>query len=179
MDRPGLVLRRLLAALADQVEPGDGLPAIRARTAHNKTAAPGATRAAAKADYLRGQPAMAHTLQSETTPRGKQIRAAITLAHLLETDPLADLPDAPPVEWRIDAAGQIHGHVNDPWNEGRARAAMVAVAEFLGVPVAGSQGRNSTSEWVHLTVSATYRAVRVNVWTRVAIRTVHAHGGTR
>lgn len=178
MDPRGTVLRRLLAAFADQVEPGDGLPAIRART--RKNGAPAATGTPPnQAVPMEGATAMAHTLQSETTPRGKQIRAAITLAHLLETDPLTDVPDAPPVEWRIDAAGQIHGHVNDPWNDARARAAMVAVGEFLGAPVAGSQGHNSTSEWVHLTVSATYRAVRVNVWTRVAIRVTNPYGSTR
>lgn len=173
MDPHGEVLRRLLHATADQVEPGDGLPAIRARTTHNKTAAPGATRAAAKADYLRGQPAMSHNLTFERTALGHQMHAALTLAHLIESGPREE------AEWKVDGIGRLHGHVNRPHSDMGARAAIDAFANFLRADVKRSQGRNEHSEWIHLSTSATYRGVPVNVWTHVAIRSITPHGSTR
>ena len=208
--------RALLAEAAGLVVPGDGLPAIRARTARprwrrawdrvaawalaprhvhahtfrpdwldttdvrcwcgarpaSRTAAPADTGTAAKAVIYRKDTAMSHDLIEEGTPRGRQIAAALALAHLLEADPLADMAVAPVPNWKVDAVGRLHGHVHAPWSDDRARAALDAYAGFLGTQVKRSQGRNEHSEWVHLSASATYRDVPVNVWTRVDIRAI-------
>lgn len=121
---------------------------------------------------------MAHTLQSETTPRGKQILAAITLGHLLETDPLAGLAGAPVPDWRIDALGRIHGHVPSH-SEHKARRAIDEYANFLGADLRCEPNHDARSEWLNLSTSGTYRGVPVNVWTHVAIRVTNPYGSTR
>lgn len=116
------------------------------------------------------EPKDMHTLLSEGTPRGRQMAAALALAHLLETGPdeLA--------EWRIDEAGALHGHVRRPHSDAQARAAVHEFAGFLGHKGAErSQGRNDRTEWVHLSTSGTYRGVAVNVWTHVAIRSTNPY----
>ena len=111
-----------------------------------------------------------HTLQSETTPRGRQMAAALALAHLLESGPDET------AEWRIDDLGRLHGHVRHPASDTAARIAMAAYAEFLVVKVERAQGRNDHSEWIRLCVTGTYRGVPVNVWTHVAIRALAPFG---
>jgi hypothetical protein len=113
---------------------------------------------------------MAHTLQSETTPRGRQMTAALALAHLLETGP------AEVAEWKVDDLGRLHGHVHRPQSDSDARLAVAAFAEFLGSTVTRSQGRHDNAEWVHLSASGTYRCVAVNVWTHVAVRAISPYG---
>lgn len=170
MDPRGERLRRLLAAFADQVEPSDGLPAIRSRIQRKTAALDWTSRAAAKADYLRGQPAMSHDLTFERTTLGHQMTAAMVLAHLIERGPREE------VEWKLDRLGHLHGHVHRPNSDEQARRALDQFANFLGTVVARSQGHGKGSEWIHLAATGTYRGVPVNVWTHVAIRVTNPYG---
>ena len=181
-------IRRLLHEHADRVVPGDGLLEIRARIARrpwwrralahltaSKTAAPAGPGTAAITEGWK-EPTMSHDLIEETTPRGRQIAAALALAHLLESGPTEV------AEWRIDDLGRLHGHVRRAHSDEQAREAVAAFALFLCTKVVRSQGRNDRSEWLHLSASGTYRGVLVNVWTHVGIRAVSPYssfGGTR
>lgn len=142
------VLRRALAAEAERLM---------------KTAAPAGTGTAAEPTDCEESTGM-HTLQSETTPRGRQMAAALALFHMLESGP------DEVTEWKVDDLGRLHGHVRRPHSDAQARAAMAAFAEFFGTTVTRSQGRNDHAEWVHLSASGSYRGAPVNVWTHVAIR---------
>jgi hypothetical protein len=180
-------IRALLHEHADRVVPGDALLEIRARIARrpwwrralahltaSKTAAPAGPGTAEPNDWKESKDM--HTLQSETTPRGRQIAAALALAHLLESGPDET------AEWRIDADGALHGHVRRAHSDEQARTALDAFGEFLGGGVTPSQGRNDHAEWIHLSASGTYRGVQVNVWTHVDIRALHPYssfGGVR
>lgn len=118
------------------------------------------------------EPTMAHTLQSENTPRGRQMAAALALFHLVESGP------DEMAEWKVDEIGRLHGHVQDPRSDDRNRRALDAFAKFFGNEEANrSQGRNDNAEWVHLSTSGTYRDVPVNVWTHVGIRATNPYGG--
>jgi hypothetical protein len=205
-DPHGEVLRRALHATAEQVTPGEALPAIRARTAQccpwwrrtlntllvrrhrredvvdllaltltRKNGAPGWTPGTPPitAVPMEGATAMSHNLTFERTALGHQMQAALTLAHLIESGPREE------AEWKVDGIGRLHGHVNRPHSDMGARAAIDAFANFLRADVKRSQGRNEHSEWIHLSTSATYRGVPVNVWTHVAIRSINPHGSTR
>jgi hypothetical protein len=169
-------IRALLAEHAATVVPGDGLPVIRARIARRPwwrrliptrtNGAPAATGTPPNTTAEK-EPTMAHTLQSESTPRGRQMSAALALAHLLETGP------DEVVIWRIDDLGRLHGHVSRPHSDAQARAAVHKFAGFLGNEQAErSQGRNDRAEWIHLHTSGTYRGVQVNVWTHVDVRAI-------
>lgn len=172
MDLRGERLRRLLAAFADQVEPGDGLPAIRART--RKNGAPAATGTPPnQAVPTEGATAMSHDLTFERTTLGHQMTAAMVLAHLIERGPREE------VEWKLDRLGRLHGHVHRPNSDEQARRALDQFALFLGTVVARSQGHGKGSEWIHLAATGTYRGVPVNVWTHVAIRSINPYGSTR
>jgi hypothetical protein len=182
-------IRRLLYEAAGLTVPGDGLPEIRARIARRpwwRRALAHLTRSTNGAPAATGtpphptaekEPKDMHTLQSETTPRGRQIAAALALAHLLESGP------AEVAEWRIDDLGRLHGHVRRAHSDEQARTALDAFGEFLGGGVTPSQGRNNHAEWVHLSASGTYRGVLVNVWTHVGIRAIaspySSFGGAR
>jgi hypothetical protein len=144
----------------------------------SKTAAPGASGTADRTAVIyRKDTAMSHDLIEEGTPRGRQIAAALALAHLLESGPDET------AEWRIGADGALHGHVRRPHSDADARRAVHEFAGFLGNKGAErSQGRNDHSEWIRLCTSGTYRGVPVNVWTHVGIRTVSPYssfGGAR
>lgn len=163
------VLRRALHTEAERIHPAPGaLARIRARIA-DKTAARVAPRTAEPNDWLESKDM--HTLQSETTPRGRQMAAALALAHLLESGPDET------AEWRIDDHGALHGHVRRPHSDADARRAVHEFAGFLGHRGAQrSQGRNDHAEWIRLCTSGTYRGVPVSVWTHVAIRSLTPFG---
>lgn len=171
-------IRALLHEHADLTVPGDGLPAIRARirrpwwrrvlayfTPHSKTAAPVSAGAAPIPTAVK-EPTMSHDFIEESTPRGRQMLAALALGKLLESGP------DEVAEWRIDDLGRLHGHVRRAHSDEQARTALDAFAEFLGTQVERRQGRSDHAEWVHLHSCGTYRGVPVNVWTHVDIRPV-------
>ena len=172
-DAVATVAGHILARLRDDLTPAQETVLRRALTTEaeriNKAAAPGWNPEAAEAHDCLESRAM-HTLQSETTPRGRQMAAALALAHLLESGPDET------AEWRIDDLGRLHGHVRHPASDTAARIAMAAYAEFLVVKVERAQGRNDHSEWIRLCVTGTYRGVPVNVWTHVAIRALTPFG---
>ncbi|TDB83422.1 hypothetical protein E1264_28505 [Actinomadura sp. KC216] len=171
-------IRRLLGEHADRVVPsGDGMAAIRARIASrrpwwrrliparkSRTAAPAGPGTAATAERLEGSTAM-HTLQSENSPRGRQMAASLALFHLLEQA----LPDA---EWAITEHGHLSGHVSRPGDDAQARADVGDYARFFNAHVQRSQGGEHGEEWVHLSAASVYRGVAVAVWTHVDVRPV-------
>lgn len=170
-------LRALLILAGNTVHPDMtvGLARIQART-RKTAAAPGHSGAAATAEPIREDTAMSHDFIEESTPRGRQLAAALALAHLLESGP-------PMVaEWRIDGLGRLHGQPADPRDDAGSRAALEAFAEFLKAPVKRSQGRNSHEEWLHLAVVGEYRGAAVRVWAHVDVRPVSPYaslGGAR
>ena len=174
-DAVATVAGHILARLRDDLTPAQETVLRRALTTEaeriNKTAAPGWNpEAAAEAHDCLESRAM-HTLQSETTPRGRQMAAALALAHLLESGPDET------AEWRIDDAGALHGHVRRTHSDADARRAVHEFAGFFGHRGAErSQGRNDHAEWIRLCTSGTYRGVPVNVWTHVAIRALTPFG---
>lgn len=198
--------RALLAEQAGLVVPGDGLPVIRARIARRpwwrrvfsrramprpylmpaveaviadlkkKTAAPGASGTAAKPNDREESKDMSHDFIEERGPRGRQMAAALALAHLIEGGP------AEIARWEVDDLGRLHGQVRRPGRDDKARAAIDAFAEFLSAPVKRSQGRNGHEEWVRLAVGAEYRGTPVRVWAHVDVRPVSPYasfGGAR
>ncbi|MEV0660161.1 hypothetical protein ACIBI3_02190 [Actinomadura luteofluorescens] len=182
------VLAELLQLAGNTVAPStDGLERIRARIAQSrrpwwrralayltrKNGVPGWTPGTpphCKTDGWKEPKAMSHDLIHEGTPRGRQMAAALALAHLLESGPDET------AEWRIDDHGALHGHVRRPASDTAARIAMAGYAEFLVAKVERSQGRNDHAEWIRLCTSGTYRGVPVNVWTHVAIRSLTPFG---
>lgn len=130
-----------------------------------KNGAPGATGTPSEqAAPLKGSTAM-HTIEHESTPRGKQMTAALTLARLLELG----LPDA---EWRITTDGRLYGHVNLPGQDLAARGSIDAYANFFRSLVVSEDVTGAHATWTHLSTAALYRGTRVDVWTHVAVRAI-------
>jgi len=107
---------------------------------------------------------MSHDASFERTQAGGQFAAALALAHIVEIN-------LPAAEWMIPESGRLCGHLKRVVDLD-ARIAMRQYATFLGGRLRASQGRNSHTEWVHLSVDATYRGVPVTVWTHVDVRPV-------
>jgi len=130
-----------------------------------KNGAPGATGTPPnQAAPLGGTTAM-HSIEYESTPRGKQMTAALTLARLLELG----LPDA---EWRITTDGRLYGHVNMPGLDLAARGSIDAYANFFRSLVVSEDVTGAHATWTHLSAAALYRGTRVDVWTHVAVRAI-------
>lgn len=129
----------------------------------NRQAAPGGTPARPTKPNDCEESRDMHTLLMEKTPRGRQMTAALALAHLLE----AGLPDA---EWRITADGRLCGHVNLPGRDVQARADIASYAEFLGAVTVPEPNTGQHATWTHLGTSGLYRGTRVSVWTHVDVR---------
>ena len=174
MISPADRVRAALAAFAASVQPRPALSLIRDRT--RKTAAPEAPGTAASPTAVKEPKDMGHEFIEESTPRGRQMAAALVLAKLIERGP------DEVAKWSVDDLGRLHGHVIRAHSDSDARAALAAFAEFFGTQVKRRQGRNDHAEWIHLHTCGTYRGVRVNVWTHVAIRALSPYasfGGAR
>jgi hypothetical protein len=119
------------------------------------------------------EPTMSHDLTHETTPRGRQLIAALALAHLLELD-------LPAAEWRITEAGKLCGHIVHV-KDSKAGSALHTYAGFFGAPVESRPDRNDRTSYVHLHIEATYRGAAVTVWTHVDVRPIAraVNGATR
>lgn len=158
----------------DDYAPAGPMDRIRARIAARrpwwrrladqmKTADPGMHPGAAEPTGCK-EPKDMHTVHAEQFAQGRQIAAALALAHIRETGPVVD------AEWRITRDGDLHGHVDMHGRDTEARRAIDHFAEFLGAPVSGRQGHGQLTEWTHLSADGVYRGVPITVWTHVEVR---------
>lgn len=110
---------------------------------------------------------MSHDITHEHTPRGRQLIAALALAHLLEQD-------LPMATWHIDAIapvemdGQISRHSIGTDHEPDLRRAVDAWAEFLRGEVV-TRAYLSQPDVGVISVTGTHRGVRVTVWAQVSV----------
>ncbi|WP_067483832.1 hypothetical protein [Actinomadura hibisca] len=153
-------LRTALVTVAAEVAPQPG-GLERIRDQISRTAAPGGAGAAARfADGCKEPNDMSHDLAFETTTGGRQMIAALALAHLLEQR----LPDA---EWTIatEPAGLLDGVIDADVPDDQTRADLARFAEFLGAEVE-TEPFGCLVVWHRVT--GTYRGAQVRISARTA-----------
>lgn len=175
-DPRGWVRALVRAVLTDaQLERLGRAAVARVESEKQKAAAPGESGAAATAAPVKGDTAVSHDITHEHTTQGRQMAAALALAHLLEQD-------LPAATWTLYTAtpdeldGQIDRHTVGADDEPSIRAAIGEWAEFLRGEITtrryqGQPGIGSIS------VTGTYRGVRVKVWAQVSLPTRALNGG--
>ncbi|MCP2339219.1 hypothetical protein [Actinomadura rupiterrae] len=103
-----------------------------------------------------------HQLYIEkTSPRGRQICAALTLAHLLEIG-------LPAAKWEITDTGEMFGVVRASGND--ALTAICDYAEFLHRAVVRVDADDGVTAWTNCYVLASYRGTALGVWAQVRRR---------